>query len=362
MSVLFHLEPSSAKEGSGILRLYWGQDELRVEARAEDLGTTSTAIPALCQGEGKFPALELTDRIDELHAFSVRLRKEALDLSQARLGFTFFRRLLGLHIGPDKLDEWIDFCSEIGPKPPEDFIPAAMDLFHIQRATGKSYGEIASEVKELSSQREKLASEVEDLKPNEIKAKELRAEIPKIQEEAQKLRMEEYELEGTLSTHMSFIEELAEKLGISPDEFEPRFKELASLEEELAGRRSEKSKLVGEIEALTERQEKLSSRMEKASADFDRDMKLITSMRNELVRIAEMKGRYAKELEDMELAVQIIPFLRYPDKVDDPDFELASAVVGCVDKWLIQQNLGLPWGIKWGDITRHVQSKRAQLR
>ena len=119
---------------------------------------------------------------------------------------------------------------------------------------------------------------------------------------------------------------------------------------------------MGEIEALTERQEKLSSRMEKASADFDRDMKLITSMRNELVRIAEMKGRYAKELEDMELAVQIIPFLRYPDKVDDPDFELASAVVGCVDKWLIQQNLGLPWGIKWGDITRHVQSKRAQLR
>jgi predicted DNA-binding protein YlxM (UPF0122 family) len=33
--------------------------------------------------EGKFPALELKDRIDELHALSVRLRKEALDLSQA---------------------------------------------------------------------------------------------------------------------------------------------------------------------------------------------------------------------------------------------------------------------------------------
>ncbi len=42
-----------AKESSGIFRLYWGDGELRVEARAEDLGTTSTAIPALCQGEGR---------------------------------------------------------------------------------------------------------------------------------------------------------------------------------------------------------------------------------------------------------------------------------------------------------------------
>jgi DNA polymerase-3 subunit beta len=52
-----------AKEGSGIFRLYWGDSELRVEARAEDLGTTSTAIPAVCQGEGKiaFNAAYLLD-------------------------------------------------------------------------------------------------------------------------------------------------------------------------------------------------------------------------------------------------------------------------------------------------------------
>ena len=102
--------------------------------------------------------------------------------------------------------------------------------------------------------------------------------------------------------------------------------------------------------------------MEKASADFDRDMKLIREMRNELVQIAEMKGRYAREAEVMEWPEQILPFLRYPDKVDDRDFKLASAVVGCIDKWLPTQNLGLPWGIKWGDITRYVKSKRAQLR
>jgi len=42
-----------AKEGSGIIRLSWAEKELRVEGRAEDLGTTTTVISAVCQGEGR---------------------------------------------------------------------------------------------------------------------------------------------------------------------------------------------------------------------------------------------------------------------------------------------------------------------
>ena len=38
---------------------------------------------------GKFPGLELKDRVDELHNLSVRLRKEELEFPQAKLGFTF---------------------------------------------------------------------------------------------------------------------------------------------------------------------------------------------------------------------------------------------------------------------------------
>lgn len=38
------------------------------------------------------------------------------------------------------------------------------------------------------------------------------------------------------------------------------------------------------------------------------------------------------EVKDMEWAKQILPFLRYPDKVDEPDFRLASVVIGCIDK------------------------------
>jgi hypothetical protein len=54
--------------------------------------------------------------------------------------------------------------------------------------------------------------------------------------------------------------------------------------------------------------------------------------------------------------------IRYPDKVDDPDLKLVSVVIGCIDKWLPMQKLGFPPQVKWGDITRHVQSKRTEFR
>ncbi len=42
-----------AKEGSGIFRLSWGNGHLKMEARAEDVGTLSATIPATCGGEGR---------------------------------------------------------------------------------------------------------------------------------------------------------------------------------------------------------------------------------------------------------------------------------------------------------------------
>jgi phage shock protein A len=312
--------------------------------------------------EGNFPALELKERVDELHNLSVRLRKEELDLTQAKLGFAFLRRLQNMDIEPGRLKEWIDFSSGISPTPPEGFIPAAMELFHIEKATGRSYTEIASEVQELSGQREKLVKEVEDLKADESRAKELKGEVEKTQRELNRLIAEKSKLESVVGSLDGFLRKRAEKLGISPDELEARFKELVSLEQELASKRGEKNRLEGEIEALSERQEKLSSRMEKAFSDFGRDIKLIRQTRNELARLAEMKGRYEKELKDMEWGRQILPFLSYPDKVDDPDFNLVTTVVGCIDKWLPTQRLGPSWQLKWGDITRHVHSKRAQLK
>jgi hypothetical protein len=57
--------------------------------------------------EGESPRLELKDRIDELHSLSVRLRKEGLDLAQAKVGFTFFRGLVDMDIEPEKVKEWM---------------------------------------------------------------------------------------------------------------------------------------------------------------------------------------------------------------------------------------------------------------
>jgi len=42
-----------ARDGSGIIRLSWGDNELQAEVRVADLGPTITSIPALCQGEGR---------------------------------------------------------------------------------------------------------------------------------------------------------------------------------------------------------------------------------------------------------------------------------------------------------------------
>ena len=311
--------------------------------------------------EGKFPGLELKDRVDELHNLSVRLKKEGLELPEAKLGFTFLRRLRGLNVEPNEIEQWIEFCSEISPSPPEGFIPAAMELLHIEKKTGKSPTEIASEVKELSNQREKLVGEVEDLQSQEVKAKELKGEIEESEKRVQKLRSQNEKLETNVNFLNKFLQKRAEELGISSDELEGKLGELVSLENELNNRTKDKNRLEGEIEALTERQEKLSSRMEKASSDFQGDIKLIGKTRGELARIAEMKGRYEQEIENMEWAVKVLPFLSDPDKVQDDDFSLIAIVANCVDKWIqTQPEWRYRYSITWDDVKRYVQSKRME--
>jgi DNA repair exonuclease SbcCD ATPase subunit len=316
----------------------------------EKTGVSKGAVVSIIKDarEGKYPELELKGRIDELHNLAVRLRKQKLDLAQARLGFSFFQRLPAIGVEPDKLEEWISFCSEISPTPPADFVPAAVELLKVEKETGLSYSELTSQVKELADKHQELTSVVGELEAKEKGYSELRVERDK--------------LEGEVNFFQHFIEKRAEALGIAASELEARLKELVNLDAEMADKRSEYHRLRGEVEALSERHAKLSSQMEKAAADFERDVKLIREARQELTEIAEMKGRYETEVKDMAWAKEILPFLRYPDKVDDPAFKLASVVVDCIDKWLPKQNLGYPWAVKWGDITRHVQSKRAQFR
>ena len=330
---------------------------------SETTGISKGAVVSIIKDarEGEYPELELKGRIDELHDVAVRLRKQKLDLGQASLGFSFFQRLLAMGVEPEKIEEWITFCSEISPTSPDDFIPAAMELLNVEKETGLSYSGLTIQVRELASERQKLIDAVGELKAKEKRSSELKTEIERNDKRARELGGEKDKLEGEVRSLNRFIEKRAEALGVAPSELEAKLRELINLDAEIAGKRSEYNRLQGEIEALSERQAKLSSQMEKASADFERDIKLVRQTRQELAEIAEMKGRYEAEVNDMEWAKEILPFLRYPDKVDDPDLNLASTVVGCIDKWLPQQNLGLPWVVKWSDITKHVQSKRAKL-
>jgi chromosome segregation protein len=310
--------------------------------------------------EGKYHKLELKDRIDELHNLAVRLRKQNLDLAQARLGFNFLQRLLGIGIEMDRLEEWISFCSEISPTSPADFIPAAMELFRLEKETGKSYVEIASEVKELSTKRQKLMEEVVDLEAKEVRARELEEQVKNNQRKVDELKAEKSELERIVTFLDSFLKKRAEELGLSISELEEKIKELVSLKEEIGSRRKEKSKLEGELEVLTERYEKLSSRLNKASTDFEKDLKLIKQVKDELIELAEIKGRYEEEVENMEWAETILPFLSDPDKVPDRDASLVSIVVNCLDKWIRAQpewRFG-SFGLTWDDIKRHVYSRR----
>jgi predicted nucleic acid-binding Zn-ribbon protein len=337
---------------------------LSADRVAEQSGVSKGAVISIIKDarEGKYPQLELKNRVDELHQMAVRLRKEKLDIAQAGVGFSLFRRLAALGIEPERVAEWLEFCEKISPSPPDGFVMAAMALLRVEKETGLSYAELTAQVDELASRRQQLMDAIGDLETKEKRSGELKTEIGQGERRASELKEEKDKLEGEVSFLNRFIEKKAEALGITPGELEAKFKELVNLEAEIADKRSEHRRLQGEVEALKERHEKLSSQMEKASADFERDINLIRQTRQELAEVAEMKGRYEAEVADMAWAKQILPFLRYPDKVDDPAFKLASVVVDCIDKWLSKQNLGLPWGIKWGDITRHVQSKRAQFR
>ncbi|RLC61927.1 MAG: hypothetical protein DRI01_07710 [Chloroflexi bacterium] len=336
---------------------------LSADAVSEKTGVSKGAVISILKDAraGKYPQLELRGRIDELHNVAVRLRKQNLDLSQARLGFSFFQRLLAIGVEPERLEEWIAFCSEISPTSPEDFVPAAMELLKITRETGLSYTALSSEVTGLAEERQRLVEAVGDLQASEKRSNELKAEIGDHEKRLSELRAERSRLEAEVSSLNSVIQKRAQVLGIPATELEAKLGELVNLDDEIAVRIKECHRLQGEVKALTERHQMLASQMERASADFERDLKLIKQVRQEVAALAEVKGRYQEKVEHMEWAARVLPFLSDPDKVRDNDFSLISIVLNCVDKWIqLQPDWRFRWySLRWDEIKNYVVSKRA---
>ena len=310
--------------------------------------------------EGKYPQLELKGRIDELHNTATRLRKQSLDLTQTRLGFGFLQRLLGLGVELDRLEEWIGFCSEISPTSPEGFVPAAMELFRVKKETGVSYSELASQVRELAGERQRLTAAVADLKAREKKSIELKTTIGENEKRLDELTAKRSKLQAEVDSLDTFIRRQAKSLDIPPEELQTRLAEVINLDAEISSKRNEHNRLHGEVKALNEQHQRLSSQMGKASADFERDIELIKQIRQEVAAIAEMKGRYEKEIEHLEWAVRVLPFLSDPDKVSDPDFDLIAIVINCIDKWI---HLQPQWrfgafSLRWDEVKRYVEKQR----
>ncbi len=136
-------------------------------------------------------------------------------------------------------EEWIAFCSEISPASPEDFIPAAMELLKVKKETGLNYGEIASQVKELATERQRLIEAIGELEAKEKRSQELKAEVERNEKRVSKLRVQKDELEGEVSFLGRLIEKRAEALGIAPGELEAKLKELINLDAQIADRRRE---------------------------------------------------------------------------------------------------------------------------
>jgi hypothetical protein len=88
-------------------------------------------------------------------------------------------------------------------------------------------------------------------------------------------------------------------------------------------------------------------------------------VKDELITLAEIKGRYEEEVEEIKWAQKVIPFLYDPQGVDDRDYNLVSIVANCLDKWIENQP---EWGplerfnLRWSEVKSHVSSKRKELR
>ena len=89
------MRPISFQQKMGVIDLYL--EGLSTNEIVDKSQISKGAVVSILKDarEGNFPGLELKDRIDELHALSVRLKKEVLDLTQARLGFTFLKETSG---------------------------------------------------------------------------------------------------------------------------------------------------------------------------------------------------------------------------------------------------------------------------
>lgn len=224
---------------------------------------------------GKLDRLSLKERIDELHKLSLKLKKEGIDLSQARLGLTFWERLEEVGIKSEELESLITLHREISSAdfPKEDFLDASLALLRLREGRLFNF----SQVKEKGNILEQLSSSLAELERGLSEKQSCLSQL------AHELQEEKKKVEG-LQTRKGKLEE----------EISQREEALSSLSQMGFGKAWLKE-FKGRIEEVAK---SFSIRPKDAACSLIDDLDLILKKEGAKLALEEEAQRLTREVEE----------------------------------------------------------------
>jgi DNA repair exonuclease SbcCD ATPase subunit len=367
----------------------------------EETGISKGSVIGILQEAraGKFAQLTLGQRVDELHKLSVRLKKEGIDLPQARLGLTFWRRLEEVGVEPEEIESLIELHHDISSAgfPKEDFLDACLTLLRLRKeglfnfSQVKEKGNILEELssllteveRELAEKRSHLSQLAHEFEEGEKKMENLQARKRNLEEEI----TEGEEVLSSLS-EIGFgrewlkelkgkVEEVGKGFGVKPKNVACSLisdidlilrkegqklaldEEIQRLTVEIEDKRREREELCSTILKEEARRQEISREKERIEASIDevkkRGLESIQDIRERATASLEgIKGgidlladealNKGKEIGEIETKIKggaallgdFFGFLRNPRFVDyESTKELVTHLFSCTRTWML---------------------------
>jgi len=244
-------------------------------------GSIANIVSEIEQGKLTVPGIP-SDQVNDLRQLSFDLKKKGLELSQALLGISFFKRLQAMDISPEHLDKWSELTKRLAPAdfPAKDFFEAALRLHDLEKSYGKSFEILTEEYIKLQQGTDKLREEVKSLGK---KKAELAKEVEPLSLQVEKSEKEKGELENDVEILTVKLRELTSKVKESE-------KERHELNREIKDLRGRKVKLCSEVDGKEESLRRLN---DIGFSDED-----LLRLRNLLEKIAEKEGTNADQIKE----------------------------------------------------------------
>jgi chromosome segregation ATPase len=244
-------------------------------------GSIANIVSEVEQGALTIPGIP-SDQINDLRQLSFELKKKGLELSQALLGISFFKRLQAMDISPERLDRWSELTKRLVPAdfPTKDFVEAALRLHELEKSYGKSFEILTEEYIKLQQETDKLREEVKSL---DKKKAELAEEVEPLSLQVEKGQKEKRRLENDAELLTVKLRELTLKVKETE-------KEKHELNREIKDLRGKKVKLCSEVDGKEESLRRLN--------DIGFPDEDLLRLRNLLGKIAKKEGTNANQLKD----------------------------------------------------------------